>query len=503
MTKQASAVSRWFPLLLVAAALATPLAASAAVAASGPGVLRPAVTVGTAGNEPLVRVAPDGTLYVAALQHLYVSRNDGRTWSESAGSLYTKTLQLATDSSIQVDSRNRLYLAFDYPYAGTTAVCTSDDHATTLQCNPAVLPGGTDRMWVALKDATTSYLVTNEGLYQTIFGISQDRGATYLPTQTAASTLSDPTDGALLVSPRTGAVVQDIIDNLTNLTATTNFESGPHLLRVFDPAGHGPQTLTHPVPLEAGGALPGSAYGRDGTLWVTSERATRVGGTITHVGVQVARSSDDGKTWTVLPEVPGTTTGTSTFVAVGAGRAGHVGLIFFRTKAVGDPGAVPPTSRWDAVYAESTDALSAIPHWTLTTVDRSVHTGVICATAGCIGSGRFAGDFLDTTFDAQDRPSIVWVRNKPGSATVNEIRYTGLATATVATVLPATTPTRPTATRPQSAAPTLAATGLRTATSVLALVILLGGLLAGRLVRGSGHGSSEQRTVRRFFRAGG
>jgi hypothetical protein len=31
---------------------------------------------------------------------------------------------------------------------------------------------------------------------------------------------------------------------------------------------------------------------------------------------QIARSRDDGKTWTVLPMIPGTTTGTSTFVVI-------------------------------------------------------------------------------------------------------------------------------------------------------------------------------------------
>jgi len=54
-----------------------------------------------------------------------------------------------------------------------------------------------------------------------------------------------------------------------------------------------------------------------------------------------------------------------------------------------------------------------------------VHRGTICATAGCIGNGRFAGDFLDTSFDAKDRPQIVWMRNYPAtSTTVTEIRYT-------------------------------------------------------------------------------
>src|SRR3954452_21986980 len=273
-------------------------------------------------------------------------------------------------------------------------------------------------MWLAVKDATTSYLVSNEGLYQTVFAVSSDRGSTYVPKQ-AAGTLADPTDGPVLVSPKSGAVVQPIIDNATNATATTNFESGPAVLRVYDPASASPAAVTtYPIPLTAGGALPGAAYGRDGALYVATEKAFRSGGAITDVGVQVARSTDDGKTWTLLPTLPGTTTGTSTFVAVGAGTAGHVGVVFYRAHIAGDPGAVPATTRWDAVYEETHDALSAHPHWTTTVVDAGVHAGVICATAGCIGAGRFAGDFLDTGFDEQDRPIVVWVRNQPGSTTV-------------------------------------------------------------------------------------
>ena len=104
------------------------------------------VTVGTHGNEPLITVAPDGTLYISALQHLYRSTNSGTSWTELLGPIYASTINLNSDSSISVDPGNRLYFTFDYPYAGTTAVCTSDDRGVTWTCNPAVVPGGTDRM---------------------------------------------------------------------------------------------------------------------------------------------------------------------------------------------------------------------------------------------------------------------------------------------------------------------------------------------------------------------
>lgn len=467
------------PVALTVAALTAALLGLAAVpSTAAPSGLRPAVTIGVDGNEPLVRAAPDGTLYVSALQHLYFSRDHGVHWHQSAGSPYNTTLNENSDSSIQVDAHNRLYMTFDWPYAGTTAVCTSDDHAASLQCNPAVLPGGTDRMWLALKDTSTSYLVSNEGLYQTVFSVSSDRGTTYLPKQTAG-TLADPTDGPLLVSPKTGAVVQPIIDNLNNQTATTNFESGPALLRVYDPSTVTPVALTtHPIPLTAGGALPGGAYGRDGTLYVATEKAFRHGGAITDVGVQVARSTDDGKTWTLLPTLPATTTGTSTFVAIGAGSAGHIGVVYYRAQVAGDPGAVPAATKWDAVYSESHDALSAHPHWTTTVVDAHVHSGVICATAGCIGSGRFAGDFLDTGFDAQDRPLVVWVRNSPKDASVNELRFT---TGYAAAAKPQSTPSAAADNRSQpSGRRVLAATGLSRLVPVAALTLLAVGLLVRR-----------------------
>src|SRR2546421_6553000 len=36
------------------------------------------VTVGVHGNEPLLAAAPDGTLYISALQHIYSSTDSGK-----------------------------------------------------------------------------------------------------------------------------------------------------------------------------------------------------------------------------------------------------------------------------------------------------------------------------------------------------------------------------------------------------------------------------------------
>src|SRR6202008_283303 len=75
--------------------------------ASGP------VTVGTVGNEPIVTAAPDGTLYISALQHFYRSTDGGATWTNLAGPIEAQ-VNLNTDSSISVDPSNRVYFTFDY-----------------------------------------------------------------------------------------------------------------------------------------------------------------------------------------------------------------------------------------------------------------------------------------------------------------------------------------------------------------------------------------------------
>src|SRR3954471_6097798 len=122
------------------------------------------VTVGAKGNEPLLAAAPDGTLYISALQHIYRSTDSGATWQQLPGPLFAGQVNLNSDSSLAMDPGGRLYMTFDWPYAGSTAVCTSDDHGDNWTCNPVVVPGGTDRMWITAPSNSGAFEVTNEGL---------------------------------------------------------------------------------------------------------------------------------------------------------------------------------------------------------------------------------------------------------------------------------------------------------------------------------------------------
>jgi hypothetical protein len=371
------------------------------------------VTVGAHGNEPLIAAAPDGTLYISALQHIYSSTDSGTTWTELLGPIYASSINLNSDSSISVDPGNRLYFTFDYPYAGTTAVCTSDDRGITWNCNPAVVPGGTDRMWTLAPTLTDDYEVTNEGLYETAFLHSTDRGSTWTPTAIGAGLL-EPQTGPLLQVPGSSNILQ-----ITKIFGTLPQEVPELKLYVYSPNSTGSiiaavRSTGLPIPL----ALPSAALGKNGELWVASEEPNSAGG----VEVVLAHSTNEGVTWSKLPPIPGTTTGTATFTWIAAGSPGHVGVIYYYTPDDGRDPSVMTTSTWAAMWAESFNATSPTPTWTVRAVEPNVHTGAICAAAGCSGDNRFAGDFINSLIDANDVAHLTWMKEDM-STKATTIRY--------------------------------------------------------------------------------
>src|SRR5437016_3954608 len=301
------------------------------------------VTVGVHGNEPLIAAAPDGTLYISALQHIYSSTNAGKTWTELLGPIYASSINLNSDSSISVDPGNRLYFTFDYPYAGTTAVCTTDDRGVTWNCNPGVVPGGTDRMWTLAPTMTDDYETTNEGLYETAFLHSTDRGTTWTPTSIGAG-LFEPQTGPLLQVPGSSNVLQII-----KIFGTLPQEVPELKVYVYSPNSTGSiisavRSTGLPLPL----ALPSTAIGRDGQLWLASEELNPAGGK----QAVLARSTNAGVTWSKLAPIPGTTTGTAIFTWVAAGGPHHVGVLYYYTPDNGDPGSMT-NSTWSAMWPES------------------------------------------------------------------------------------------------------------------------------------------------------
>ncbi len=367
------------------------------------------VEVGTVGNEPLIAAAPDGTLYVAALQYLYRSQDKGAHWQPIRLPPESGLTEYKTDSSISVDPGGRLYYAFDYPYAGTTAVCTSDDRGESWACDPATIPGGTDRMWVTAANRTEAFVVTNEALYQPILAHTADRGKTWTPQQVGGSGVNAYTGRPVALA--SGPVFQPV-------------NAGSLKVNVYNRGlGGSYSSATVDTGLPASNTGPSAAITPDATLYVASEAVNDAQGR----GVVVARSTDHAAHWTRLPPLPGSASGTAIFTAVTSGKNGHVGVLYYWSPTSKDPSLMPATAQWYAVYVDSQDAASAHPHWRLTRLEKIGHIGTICRGLGCdLNTGsvpprhtsdRFAGDFLGAAIGPDGAANLTWMgHDRPASS---------------------------------------------------------------------------------------
>ena len=135
----------------------------------------------------------------------------------------------------------------------------------------------------------------------------------------------------------------------------------------------------------------------------------------------LARSTNDGVTWSKLAPISGTTSGTAIFSWVAAGGPHHVGVLYYYTPDNGDPGSMT-NSTWSVTWAESFNADSPTPTWAVTNVESAIHTGAICVAAGCSGDNRFAGDFISSLIDVNDVAHLTWMKEDM-STKKTTIRY--------------------------------------------------------------------------------
>jgi hypothetical protein len=340
----------------------------------------PAVKVGTNGNEPVVRVGSDGTVYVAALQYVYVSRDDGATFSPVAAEGSTPIY--ASDSALAVSPAGRAYVVFDWPYAGQTAVCSSADRGATWSCDPLVVPGATDRMWIAAPTANDVYVITGETLDRPTFAVSHDQGKTWKVTY------FDPMTGV-----QGADLAWDPIRHLVVEAASDPNASGSWGIRSWKSdgtyGGFEKETIASPEPTVAVDAA--------GTWWATA-CANETG----PCAPAVAMSRDTGKTWNLTPLPFSGHSLLMPFVAAGA--ANRVALAWYETNATS---ASDASAEWRVVGAQTLDGKTWTPFLLTPT---PVHTGAMCRAVTCLGDARFAGDFLGLAFGPQGNLHVTWMR---------------------------------------------------------------------------------------------
>ena len=371
-------------------------------------------TVAPGFGEPMVAVAPDGSVYVAALQGFFRSDNNGASWTAINTPLNPAIL--ASDSSIAIDPSGHVYLTFDYPYAGSTASCTSTDKGASWLCNPAFMPGGTDRMWNVAPAANEYYVTTNQGLYQTVMGYSNNGGLAFTSYRAANEVLES----------YTGTLVKMSSGNLLQASDQGDQRGIISWVEPQGPTSQYPMAILAPFAasgLKRSIGLQSLVRTPDNTIYLAGILPDAAGNN----AVQIARSTDEGGHWTLMT-IPGTTGGSAVFPWLAAAGNGHIGVVFYSTAARSAGGAPTPNAVWDVTWAETFDAGTAAPHWQLTKVSAGVHTGTVCTGLNCetdpgsTPNARFASDFISSAFAPDGAAHLAWVADDTQAITIRHAR---------------------------------------------------------------------------------
>jgi hypothetical protein len=337
------------------------------------------VVVGDIGNEPVLRVAPDGTIYVGALHHVYVSTDEGMSFREV--NFLGALPMYASDTALSIAPDGRAYVAFDWPYVGQTAVCNTTDRGETWDCVPIAVPGATDRMWILAPTEKDAYLITGQLLDRPTFAVTHDAGATWTVTSQDLMTQSQGAD-----------LAWDPVQKL--IVEAANDQGNGWGIRTWQPDG----TFVGFTPMDVAAPPGGETVMVDaaGTWWAT---ACAEGA---NCPPAVAMSKDQGKTWNVTAIATEGKTFLLPYVAAGA--ADRVITGWYETAAAS---ADDTSAEWRFVVSQTKDGRT----WNITVLTpEPVHVGAMCSSISCLGEARFAGDFIGLAFDSHGDAYATWNR---------------------------------------------------------------------------------------------
>jgi cell division septation protein DedD len=229
-----------------------------------------------------------------------------------------------------------------------------------------------------------------------------------------------------------------------------------------------------------------------------------------------ASSHDQGKTfYGPFPVSSGSLSADETSVLpwIAAGDNGRVDIVWYKSNSVGDPNTMPDGSQWNVMFAQSVNANSREPVFTVSKAsDHVMHVGSI-STGGLIGSSdRSLLDYFEVAIGPDGLANIIYAdngngathaeftrqnggplaRTNPTSPTCIDTSATPTPTATATATASATGTPAPTATATATAtaspsgtpAPTPTATATATATSTPVNVQLLN--ISGRVFAETG-----------------
>lgn len=372
-------------------------------------------------DEPAVAIAPDGTVWVAAL-HLH----HGTALWRGRFAAQTPLFVGQPDHGIGGDdialavarppvgsaSPANLYLASMVAGSGAIAATACPGgmvvgNFAACRFSPALGAGPHDRPWLASDGRATLYLSYTEQTALLTGGVtvqrSTDGGRTWTPAGSPTAGVATGTRGwagNLSVDPRTGMLYQ-ILE-----TTAPGREDGPFNRMVVAHSHDGGATWRDVT------AYQGAPDEDDANMW-PALAVDAAGGVYAAWSdgrhILISSSSDGGATWSAAARVDTPAAGlrTSVLPALAAGAPGQVVLAWYGSTAAD---RLSTAAVWRVVFAASRDGGRGFAQ---TFATGTVHRGPVCTKgAACPYTQRQLLDLLGVALDPRSgRAAIVYARS--------------------------------------------------------------------------------------------
>jgi hypothetical protein len=399
---------------------------SSSTAPPGPGqgftAVRGLISDSQGFGEPSMGVSPGGVLFSDLGSNVYVSRDNGTTWTNTGN--HQQVPNADPDLAVGVDGT--VWESRDY--IGCAGVAVSRDLGATWKANPLVCPGtALDRQYVIPTKEGTAYLYAHQiGSQHQLAAKTTDYGATWLPLP--------PPEGAdhqAFVNGGSGwggGGFWDPVHDAVFFTFTYN-EGQVALLDSQAHAGFavtqdGGQTWR----LGFAGDLDGQQLGLGlvtgavddaGNSYITWGEAT--GANQETIAIYVAASRDGGKTWTPKVRVDDGT-GSKVFPIAVAGQPGKVGVAYYE----GDKAAFPDRmdGTWRVTLAWTEDFFAPNATFQHGVLDEGVKEGPICISGTTCQGDREFDDYFDAVRMPDGRVAATYNVLKPNSSLRNGFAMT-------------------------------------------------------------------------------
>lgn len=378
--------------------------------------LLPELKLGPGAGEPNVAVAPDGTIYVTPIDHVYRSKDGGRSYED----LGTKQTTGHGDGDIVVDAKGRLHwlgLGNGIPYQH------SDDGGNTFtKAVDLSSKTGSDREWMdGSPDGHIYAAWRDKDGYVAI--TSADRGDTW---GKKVKVSEDQLGGPIVVDPSKAGRVY-----IPQATFPDTPPSTPPVIRLERSDDYGATWKTlkvADVPVSPADAafvtqiFPVAAVDQAGNIYfVVSVKQDAVLSAVPKpasvYGVFLWVSTDQGATWSE-PQLLSTPSKAGIMPWIVAGKAGRVAVAWYEN-TLGAPNDVLP-DEWNVKLLEglhmqgpAKDRVVAVTQLN----GQPNHIGSVCTNGTlCVAGGdRSLLDFFEVALTPQGQPFVTWASSLGGT----------------------------------------------------------------------------------------